>query len=369
LGPTEPLTRVGLRFLSLRIDVETNVGTVVSFCRDLYGRFLDSRGEAACTLRVEQTGAESFRVRDSAIDATFQDSSWTTGIVAARLLEAVGNRVDTHDLFHGAALSRGGRGLILSGESGFGKSVLTLSLVRRGWKFLSDEIAVVDANGPQLSPFPKAIEIRTEAARLVGLTSEQEVRRSGKFLQDPDVLFPGCLSQPCPLEAVVFLAAQEDQPADVRTDTLRLTVHRKAPDLDAALRGMTGVRRVGWESSDGGLHTLVIHHEPSCFEAWQLDEVLGRQGVLIVASSADERPPADFEAEPRLESMAKHAGVNMLLGRFRGRRAFARRIESSEEGFGELFFSLLTRLKDVQFYRLRVGRLEQSLELLERTLA
>ena len=135
--------------------------------------------------------------------------------------------------------------------------------------------------------------------------------------------------------------------------------------MTEALAGLDGVIDVSWDKERGGLPTLFIKYEPGRFAAWRLDDLLGRHGVLLMASSAEETPPAHFEGEPSLSPMESHAGVAKLLGRFRGRRALARRIEMNDGGFAELFVSVLERFKDTRFYQLEVGRLEGMLELLE----
>lgn len=47
---------------------------------------------------------------------------------------------------HASALARKGRVWLFSGESGAGKSVLAARLAARGWEYLSDEFALLDAS-------------------------------------------------------------------------------------------------------------------------------------------------------------------------------------------------------------------------------
>jgi hypothetical protein len=50
-------------------------------------------------------------------------------------------------VLHGAVLARRNRAVICLGPSGAGKSVLALTLCDRGWTYLSDEFAPLDAEG------------------------------------------------------------------------------------------------------------------------------------------------------------------------------------------------------------------------------
>jgi hypothetical protein len=359
---------VDFRFLSLNLSLLTDVEAVAAYCRELFSRFLDPDARHAAILEIRTEGNDTWRVRDGTIDATVDERSWLEGIATARVLETVGNEVEDHDLFHAAALSREGRGLILFGESGFGKSVLTLALLARGWRFFSDEVAAVAHRDGRLVPFPKAIELRREAADLAGLPYPDEPLPRGKALFDPEALSPACLSGPCPPSAVVFLEdAGGGDKAREEKGLLRLSVHRKAEEVPEAVNRLDGVVRAYWDGERAGFPALGIEYQPGTFAAWRLDEVLGARGVLIVDTSAEKRAPRDFDRETRLERMETHAGLELLLTRFRGRKTLERRLEAHDGRLGDLFISMLDRFEGTRFFRIAVGRLESMIERLEET--
>jgi hypothetical protein len=49
--------------------------------------------------------------------------------------------------FHGNGLEKDGAGILVIGDSGAGKTTLTLSLIRNGWRFLADDAIGLAANG------------------------------------------------------------------------------------------------------------------------------------------------------------------------------------------------------------------------------
>lgn len=55
---------------------------------------------------------------------------------------------------HAAALGRDGRGLLLVANSDCGKSTLAYSLVREGWRYLSDDMVLLRAGGPAVDAVP-----------------------------------------------------------------------------------------------------------------------------------------------------------------------------------------------------------------------
>jgi hypothetical protein len=68
-----------------------------------------------------------------------------------------------HLLFHAGAVAMGGRGILLPGPSGSGKSTLVAGLMRSGFRYLSDEVAVVDPVTGDLLPFAKSLCVKAGA--------------------------------------------------------------------------------------------------------------------------------------------------------------------------------------------------------------
>jgi hypothetical protein len=64
---------------------------------------------------------------------------------------------------HSAVLERGGRALVLPAPGGSGKSTLCAALVARGWRLLSDELALIDLDGARLIPLPRPISLKNES--------------------------------------------------------------------------------------------------------------------------------------------------------------------------------------------------------------
>src|SRR5262249_45596822 len=62
--------------------------------------------------------------------------------------------------FHAASVVLGGRGVLIFGDKGAGKTTLSLTLAGRGHAFLGDEYAAVSATDLQLFPFRRTASIR-----------------------------------------------------------------------------------------------------------------------------------------------------------------------------------------------------------------
>ncbi len=71
---------------------------------------------------------------------------------------------------HAAAVERDGRAVLILGSSGAGKSTSLLSLMRAGWRCLSDDHPLIcnTVEGPRVLPWPARLELTAETGRLFG---------------------------------------------------------------------------------------------------------------------------------------------------------------------------------------------------------
>lgn len=79
----------------------------------------------------------------------------------------IATQVHQYLLIHAAVVEKNGKALILSGDPGAGKSTLCAALVGRGWRLLSDEMAVVDFRSKKLIPVVRPISLKNQSIDLI----------------------------------------------------------------------------------------------------------------------------------------------------------------------------------------------------------
>jgi hypothetical protein len=70
-------------------------------------------------------------------------------------------------VIHSAVVERDGRALIMPAPSGSGKSTLSAALAWRGWRLLSDEMAVFCFEDGQVRPNPRPVSLKNQAIDLM----------------------------------------------------------------------------------------------------------------------------------------------------------------------------------------------------------
>lgn len=70
-------------------------------------------------------------------------------------------------IVHAAAIEKNGRVAILPGAPGAGKSTLTAGLIYRGWRLLSDELALIRRSDGQIVPLARPVNLKNESIALM----------------------------------------------------------------------------------------------------------------------------------------------------------------------------------------------------------
>lgn len=72
-----------------------------------------------------------------------------------------------HLVLHASVVERGGKAAILPAPPGSGKSTLCAALIHRGWRLLSDELALISLHDANLVPLCRPVSLKNESIALL----------------------------------------------------------------------------------------------------------------------------------------------------------------------------------------------------------
>jgi hypothetical protein len=134
---------------------------------------------------------------------------------------------------HAGVVAIDGRAVLLAGPSGRGKSTLTLALLRARAALLTDELALVAADGRTVLPYPRALHVSLNTVALVpgldflqgrprqALGGESEWSVSAT---DIAAAFGASVAGPTPLGLIVLLGERLDAGASPRIEPVPAAV-------------------------------------------------------------------------------------------------------------------------------------------------
>lgn len=115
-------------------------------------------------------------------------------------------------ILHASSVERGGKVLIMTGESGSGKSTMSALLAERGWRFMGDEFVLIDPVTGHAHPFPRPVSLKNEAIGVMhALVGEARLGPLLKSTPKGDIrhLMPGesavdAMLKPAPPALILF---------------------------------------------------------------------------------------------------------------------------------------------------------------------
>ena len=121
-------------------------------------------------------------------------------------------------LIHAGAVSHGDHGIVLAGNSKCGKTTLTLGLVKKGFKFLSDDVTSIELATHKIVSFPKSLGIREDFSNFFTELSlenkEYRINVNGEKKWDMDIedIFVDSISEASTMRYILFLKDFQNSP-------------------------------------------------------------------------------------------------------------------------------------------------------------
>jgi len=141
------------------------------------------------------------------------------------LLNAALERAPGLAAAHAGVVAHAGHAALVCGESGAGKTTLTLALLRQGCAYLSDEVALVDRDTGMVAAYPRSLGIRSGGLALLGHMplgsgAFQATSLTGdrKWYADPAAAAPAGVCHRAGLRHLWFLTGFGSEPRITESD-------------------------------------------------------------------------------------------------------------------------------------------------------
>ena len=284
-------------------------------------------------------------------------------IVFRHLLE----QLDDYIILHAGVVTRQGRAIVVYGQSGFGKTTLTLELLRRGYGFMSDEFCPIRLSDFLIEPFERLVGLKrsspfyslTDPQRRVFLASE------GKDFIDCADIFPYRPAEPCQACAFIEISGINDlnicPPGGVALDINMCSDSSSVPD---ALRRLPGVTISG----------PIMNGRYSAYRVTALERTsfvssfnrIWKENTNDIFSVFPYKGEIDtYDRIPELRSVPTFEALTSLLANIVNRSPTGRLLASHGGKTSSLVMLLGTLLKDAACYSLQPGQLAKMADLID----
>ncbi len=180
--PAEQLNKT-LRLDSLRfktgpinIAVKSNIPAVANHIQHFYGDYDVLEADEFIDLHIEVNQVGGYR-KFYKPQVSFSFDGYEPFVPlplnqAAAMFEwglnwCIANVAHQYLIIHAAIIEKDGQGLIMPGTPGSGKSTLCAALVNRGWRLLSDEMALLSLEDGLIYPAPRPVSLKNKSIEII----------------------------------------------------------------------------------------------------------------------------------------------------------------------------------------------------------
>jgi len=289
------------------------------------------------------------------------------GYIYENILNTIISRVRSHFLIHAGVISRHGQGIVLVADSAHGKTTLVLELLRRGFQFLSDEMAALGREDRMVHPFPRSLRIRPGTLELTGFpqAGQDAPIWLDKYLLDIDRIKKDCLGPAVSIRHIVIFQNPALKKMKRTIDDQRkimVVVDRVDDAFLDCIREFKQVQNLQVDHSRTyPFLNIVASHTTTLLS--QIEAQCVQRKILLLNYQREETSRPKFDALPRLRPMSKTDAVREMLRRFLGGHKSALLQAEFDGNSLRLYMELAEIVKQASCHQLSVGTLSEMADL------
>ena len=346
------------------LDIPVTIKSDSSYLLDLIDLDYSSFKAEESELSTDKRWAVNYRGKDNAPFLSINDCHYPLSGHPAKehyayqgILKNLFSKIEEFILLHAGVAADERGAVIISGPPGSGKTTIIQELLKKGFSFFSDDFCPIHKETGLVHPFPRTLwasPCGTEAG--AELTEKRSIREKKIPLKASGLpsLFQ---DQPARLKCLIYL---DTGSANKETCTLKIGLKKGKESLIHEIRNIAGIaiKRLDREHSE-----WEISYRFKKGLTRKVRDVIDRHSKDIWNAYRTYPHSPGFDKEPSLIRCSSHEAAKYLMAEMKDD------LPETVTGTAARRFMMISGFLDsVPCYRLSVGRLDRTMQLIAKVL-
>jgi len=362
--------KVKLYFFDAEVTIESDSREFIDLFTKMYSRFRKNEFPSLSKSQIKFSLITHPENPFGKPVLTCNDEVWPLnspklleGFAYEYVLMSIITRIKSHLLIHAGVVSFNNHGVLIVADGGHGKTTLVLTLLKRGFRFLSDEMAALGRHDHLVYPFPRSLRIRKDTLPLVGFSVQNSKGDEwlDKLLLDIDNIQPDILGAKVPIDHIVFLQNGNDLTKKTEQG-LTIFTDQMSEDVLNIIKNMNGVRNVRVATSNGFPITRLCAEKANKTLS-KIETICAEHKILVLDVLKGSEDSPSFKGNPELLPIPVSQAAVALLGNYQGSYKSKILQEEFKGSSVQLFMELSNIIAQARCYYLTVGPLQDMADL------
>ncbi|MBU1627468.1 hypothetical protein KKB18_08890 [bacterium] len=367
------------KFFDTTVILKSNSDKFLSLFKSIYKRFI-LESQSGIDLDQKREYVVLVEEEKNICQAYIDDQIYTTDCTASSfrflfmlIIFSINNEIKSHFLFHAGAVAKNDKGFLFPAPPSLGKTTITLALIDKGCKLLTDDIAAFNRKTATLDSYARSFSVREDTIKLLNIAPSRYNKKDlvedyigdRKYMIDPEDFKENCITTNVPLSVIIFLEEQsskgkKDQEKADRN--LLITFSTVSKDFIDEIKKIHGIKEVDVISQDIFPQVKIVIRQHA--RVIKKLEALCSKFKIIIMNAQDSKEVHDYENEaPEIVEIQKsEAVIQLLKNSWNGSTRSSLLRQEYKGNISLLYLDLIEIIRNVKCYNLSLGKFDKMME-------
>ena len=282
------------------------------------------------------------------------------------IIQSIIEIVEHHFLIHAGVVAKNNECVILIGPSLCGKSTLVHELVRRNYKFLSDECCAVRFKDFLIEPFPRNINIRDNSPALKSIPNKfKNIKLGNKYIINPNTIYPHCLGSAGTAKYLIKINSLCDKASSAeKNNIINVMFFRQVSEFVEEICNEKRIILKETTLNDNLVcYRFLVPEKDGLIKHFQ--DVCKKYKNVIYQVVVDSNNCFNFSTSPIIKPLSRADAAFEIIRNLVNRTLHSRLFDQYNDKMSNLLFTISKFVSTIDCFELTPGNLDKTADMID----